>query len=464
VSLLQYDVAIIGGGPGGYTAAVRAAQKGKSVILIEKDQIGGTCLNWGCIPTKALAAGAEMISRIRHSQEFGIETGPVHVNYSKLLERKQRVVEQLKAGIEALLIKNKVEYCKGDARFLDDRTLSVSHADQSVRIVNARHIVIATGSSPALISSLGYDGQRVITSNEALMMSSVPERLTIIGGGVIGCEFASIFSILGSKVTIIEMQPSILSTMDREVSQLMSGLFRRQKIDIVTRASIAEVRKEADKVVVHLENGKEVEGDRVLLSIGRVLNSSDLGLQAVALVQGDRGEIIVNEQLETSIPGVFAVGDVTGKLQLAHVAATQALIAVDKICGITRSIDYAKVPSCIFTQPEIGSVGLTAEDAIKKGYAIKTAKFSLLSSGKAHAMGETAGFVKIIAESETNRLLGIHIVGAHASDLIAEAALALELGLTSERLAEVIHAHPTLSEAVLEAAEGIQGLSIHGVN
>ncbi|MBP2641388.1 MAG: dihydrolipoamide dehydrogenase [Firmicutes bacterium] len=464
MSLLKYDVAIIGGGPGGYTAAVRAAQKGKSVILIEKEQIGGTCLNWGCIPTKALAAGAEMISKIRHSQEFGIETGPVHVNFSKLMDRKQRVVEQLKAGIEALLIKNKVDYCQGEARFIDDRTLSVSNVDQNVRIVNARHIVIATGSGPALISSLGYDGQRVITSNEALMMSSIPERLIIIGGGVIGCEFASIFSILGSKVTIIEMQPSILSTMDREVSQLMSGLFRRQKIDIVTRASIAAVRKEAGKVVVQLENGKEVEGDRVLLSIGRVLNSSGLGLQEVGVEQGDRGEIIVNEQLETSVPGVFAIGDVTGRLQLAHVAATQALIAVDKICGITRSIDYAKVPSCIFTQPEIGSVGLTAEAAIKKGYSIKTAKFSLLSSGKAHAMGETTGFVKIIAESETNHLLGVHIVGAHASDLIAEGALALELGLTSERLTEVIHAHPTLSEAFLEAAEGIQGLSIHGVN
>ncbi|SHI96848.1 dihydrolipoyl dehydrogenase [Desulfofundulus thermosubterraneus] len=458
---MHYKIVVIGGGPGGYVAAIRAAQLGARVALVEKEELGGTCLNRGCIPTKVLAAAAEVLAGIRKAGEFGISTGTVEVDMAALIERKRQVVKRLASGIQFLLQKNKVELVRGTAMLTSPRTVKVSLPGGTEQELEAENIVLATGSSPALIKSLGYDGRQVITSDEALNLTSVPGRLLIIGGGVVGCEFASIFAALGSTVTVVEMMPTILPTVDKEVSRYVQGIFKRQGITIKTRAAIKAVRKDAGGVVAELESGEEIAADLVLISVGRVLNTGGLGLAEVGVTLGERGEVLVNERMETSVPGIYAAGDITGKIQLAHVASAQGLVAVHNILGHNREMNYRVVPACIFTRPEVGVVGLTAEEARAQGYEVKTAKFPMMACGKAQAMGETEGFVKVVADAQTDRILGVHIVGPHASDLVAEAALALEMDMTAARLAQVIHAHPTLAEAVLEAAEGIHGLAIH---
>ncbi|RKO68192.1 dihydrolipoyl dehydrogenase [Desulfofundulus salinus] len=458
---MRYKIVVIGGGPGGYVAAIRAAQLGARVALVEKEELGGTCLNRGCIPTKVLAAAAEILAGIKKAGEFGISTGAVEVDMAALIERKRQVVKRLASGIQFLLQKNKVELVRGTAMLTSPRTVKVILPGGSEQELEAENIVLATGSSPALIKSLGYDGRQVITSDEALNLASVPGRLLIIGGGVVGCEFASIFAALGSTVTVVEMMPTILPTVDKEVSRYVQGIFKRQGITIKTGATIKAVRKDAGGVVAELESGEEIAADLVLISVGRVLNTGGLGLAEVGVTLGERGEVLVNERMETSVPGIYAAGDITGKIQLAHVASAQGLVAVHNIMGHYRAMNYRVVPSCIFTRPEVGVVGLTAEEARAQGYEVKTAKFPMMACGKAQAMGETEGFVKMVADARTDRILGVHIVGPHASDLVAEAALALEMDMTAARLAQVIHAHPTLAEAVLEAAEGIHGLTIH---
>jgi dihydrolipoamide dehydrogenase len=458
---MRYRIIVIGGGPGGYVAAIRAAQLGARVALVEKEELGGTCLNRGCIPTKVLAAAADMLAGIKRAGEFGISTGAVEVDMAALMERKRQVVGRLVSGIQFLLKKNKVELVRGTAVLTSPRTVKVILSDGAEQELEAENIILATGSGPALIKSLGYDGRQVITSDEALNLTSVPERLLIVGGGVVGCEFASIMAALGSRVTLVEMMPSILPGADLEVSRYLQGIFKRQGITVRTGTTIKAVRKEAGGVMAELDGGEEIAADLVLISVGRVLNTGGLGLAEAGVALGQRGEVLVNERMETSVPGIYAVGDITGKIQLAHVASAQGLVAVHNIMGENREMDYRVVPSCIFTRPEVGMVGLTTEQARAQGYEVKTAKFPMMASGKAQAMGETEGFVKMVADARTGLLLGVHIVGPHASDLVAEAAVALEMNMTAEQLARVIHAHPTLAETIMEAAEGIHGLSIH---
>ncbi|WP_027357196.1 dihydrolipoyl dehydrogenase [Desulfofundulus thermocisternus] len=458
---MRYRIIVIGGGPGGYVAAIRAAQLGARVALVEKEELGGTCLNRGCIPTKVLAAAADMLAGIKRAGEFGISTGAVEVDMAALMERKRQVVGRLVSGIQFLLKKNKVELVRGTAVLTSPRTVKVILSDGAEQELEAENIILATGSGPALIKSLGYDGRQVITSDEALNLTSVPERLLIVGGGVVGCEFASIMAALGSRVTLVEMMPSILPGADLEVSRYLQGIFKRQGITVRTGTTIKAVRKEAGGVMAELDGGEEIAADLVLISVGRVLNTGGLGLAEAGVALGQRGEVLVNERMETSVPGIYAVGDITGKIQLAHVASAQGLVAVHNIMGENREMDYRVVPSCIFTRPEVGMVGLTTEQARAQGYEVKTAKFPMMASGKAQAMGETEGFVKMVADARTGFLLGVHIVGPHASDLVAEAAVALEMNMSAEQLARVIHAHPTLAETIMEAAEGIHGLSIH---
>lgn len=457
---MHYKLAVIGGGPGGYVAAIRAAQMGATVALVEKGNVGGTCLNRGCIPTKALTASAEIIHNVRRAAEFGIGAGEITVDIRRLMEHKNQVVARLVQGVEFLLKKNKVVLIRGAARLYGKGRVAVEGPDGAA-VLEADNIILATGTEPALIKTFGYDGQHVITSDEVLNLDEIPQRLLIIGGGVIGCEFACIFSALGSKVTVAELMPTILPQMDKEVARQMQGLMKRQGISIKTKVKIQEVRKQQGSVLAILEDSEEIEADKVLISIGRVMNLKSLGLEEVGVALGDRGEVVVNDRMETSVPGIYAIGDITGKIQLAHVASAQGLVAAENIIGHHRGMDYSVAPSCIFTHPEVGSVGMTSQEAESRGIKPKIGKFSFIANGKAQSMGEPDGFVKILADPDTDRILGAHIVGPHAADLIAEAALAMQAGLTAKQLADTIHAHPSLAEAVMEAAKAVYGLSIH---
>ncbi|MDD4169011.1 MAG: dihydrolipoyl dehydrogenase [Desulfotomaculaceae bacterium] len=458
---MSYNIVVIGAGPGGYVAAIRAAQLGARVALVEKDEVGGTCLNRGCIPTKTLTSSVELLHSIRRAAELGITTGEVKVDFSQLMERKTKIVSQLVTGVNYLIRKNKIELIKGLARLQAPGRVSVAMAGGEETVLATDNIIIATGTEPTQISALGYDGELVLTSNEILNIAAIPEKLVVIGGGVVGCEFACIFNALGTQVTVLEVMPTILPVIDQVAAKTMQGLLKRQGISVKTSINILEINKSARIVRVVLDSGEEIVADKVLISIGRTINSRALELEEVGVAVGQRGEIIVNDKLETSVPGIYAIGDITGKVQLAHVASAQGLVAVENILGRTKVMDYRVIPNCIFTHPEVAGVGLTTQEAKEKGIAVKTGKFPFIANGKAKAMGETDGFVKILADLKKDRILGVHIVGPHATDLIAEAALAIQMGVTVGQLAETIHAHPTLSEAVQEAAEAVHGISIH---
>ncbi|MDO7785777.1 dihydrolipoyl dehydrogenase [Desulforamulus aquiferis] len=458
---MQYKIVIIGGGPGGYVAAIRAAQMGAKVALIERERVGGTCLNWGCIPTKALVAGAELLRKIQSAGEFGITIENKEFNLAKLMERKDAVVNKMVTGINYLLKKNKVDLIPGAAKLGETGKVIVELNDGGISELAAENIILATGTKPATIAALGYDGQKVITSNEALILQEVPPELLIVGGGVIGCEFACIFAEMGSRVTIVEAMPTILPFTDRDAARQMQTILKRRGITVKTKAKIERVARTQEGVTAFLEGNEAIYADKVLISIGRTMNVMGLGLEEAGVALGQRGEVIVDEYLKTSVPGVYAIGDITGKVQLAHVASAQGLAAVENIMGQPRKMDYRVIPSCIFTIPEVAGVGLTIQQCEELGLKAKVGKFPFMASGKAAAMGETEGFVKCLADPETDKVLGVHIVGPHATDLISEAALAIKMGATVEQVTQVIHAHPTLAEALLEAAEAVHGRAIH---
>jgi dihydrolipoamide dehydrogenase len=427
---------------------------------VEKEKVGGTCLNRGCIPTKVLTAGVSTLHTVRRAAGFGIGTGEVSIDFNRLMERKREVVGRLVQGVEYLLKKNNIDLVRGTAKLNGRGRVAVEGHDGAGEL-EAGNIILATGTRPALIEALGYDGKRVITSDEALSLGEVPQRMIIIGGGAIGCEFAGIFSALGARVTVVEIMPTILPLMDKEVARQMQGLLKRQGITIKNKVNIKKVVRQNGSVTAVLEGGEEIAADKILISVGRVMNLQGLGLEEAGIALGERGEVLVNDMMETSVPNIYAIGDITGKVQLAHVASAQGMVAADNIMGKRRFMDYRVVPSCIFTHPEAASVGITTQEAETAGIKIKSGKFPFIASGKAQAMGETEGFVKFLSDPGTDRILGVHIVGPHASDLIAEAALAMQAGATVQQLAETIHAHPTLAESLMEAAGAVHGMSIH---
>jgi dihydrolipoamide dehydrogenase len=462
VFVLSYDLIVVGGGPGGYVAAIRASQLGAKVALVEKDSVGGTCLNRGCIPTKALIASTSVLENIKRAADFGLSVENYKIDFSKIMERKNAVVQQMLTGVNYLIKKNKIDLVAGTAKVLSNNKVEVTKEDGSIENIEGKHIVLATGSEPALISALGYNGKTVITSDEILNIESIPESLLIIGGGVIGCEFAIIFAGLGSKVTIVEAMPSILPMEDTELTRRFTLLLKKRGITVKTKAMIETVKEGPDGVEARLENGDVFKAEKVLISIGRTFNTKGLGLEEVGLELGPKGEILVNDYLETNIPGIYAIGDVTNKIQLAHVASAQGILLVENLFGGKKEkMDYSAVPSCIFTSPEIASVGITQEQAKEQGIEVNIGKFSFMACGKAVCIGETDGMVKFIADKATDKILGVHILGPHATDLIAEATLAINMGITSEQLAKTIHAHPTLAETLMEAAEGVHGKTIH---
>ena len=455
-----YDVGIIGGGPGGYVAAIKAAQLGGKVCLIEKGEWGGTCLNRGCIPTKTLFAVASLATQIQDAAGFGLKIQGAEVDYPQVLAHKNTTVTQLTGGITKLLKGNGVQTVNGVGTLTGKNTIEVSQIDGAKEQIDATKIIIATGSEPANIPLFEIDEEQVLTTTGMLNLQTLPESLVIVGGGVSGCEFASIFNGLGCRVTVIELLPTILATEDVQVIRQIRLFMKRKGIEIKTAVNITQVDKSETGVTATLASGEQIQAEKMLVSIGRQFNSEGVGLQQVG-VRTENGKIVVNERMETNIPGIYAVGDVASRYLLAHVASAEGVVAAQNCMGENAEIDYGTVPSCVFTIPEIAKVGMTEDEAKTEGYEFKVGRFPYAASGKALGMRETDGFVKVISDEEYGDILGVHILGAHASDLIHEAAVAIRLGASVADLAHTIHAHPTLGEIVMESAEAAYGQAIH---
>ncbi len=458
------DVVIIGGGPGGYVAAIRAAQLGAKVTLIEKDELGGICLNWGCIPTKALLRGVELLEALEGSKDFGIQFGEVSVDFSKLIARKDRAVKTLVSGVSGLMKSNGIEVMKGKARLISPQNIEVIDGKQQKLTFPARKIIIATGSVSADLPIPGGKLPGVIDSNGALQLAEVPESMVIIGAGPIGLEFGTIFAALGAKVTILEMLPQILPSEDPEIASSLDKSLRRYKMQILTGCQVKEVGEGAEgkrKVVALTGEGeKAFEAKYVLVAVGRKPNLDGLGLPEAGVRFSKKG-IEVNEKLETNVPGIYAIGDVTGQWLLAHFAMAQGEVAAKNALGQEAHMDSRVVPRCVYTLPEVAAVGMTEKQAQDAGYELKVGRFPFAANGKATVLGERSGLVKIIAETKYDEILGVHIFGPHATDLIGEAVLAMRLEGTAPDMAQAIHPHPTLSEAMMEAAFDVDGRAVH---
>ena len=455
---------IIGAGPGGYVAALKAARLGAQVTVVEADEVGGACLNRGCIPTKALIGSVEALQKAKRTGEFGLElSGSVAPNLSKIMERKNKIVSTQCKGIRSLFKSWGITLVEGRGILLDDEQVEVRRKDGATEKIATDRIIIGTGSRPARMPLFPFDGEHVLSSDDALSIKAVPKSLIIVGAGVIGCEFACIFSELGAEVAMVEMLPHVLSTEDHEISETLERELKKKRIKVMTGVTVEKAESRSDGIHIFLKEGKELMAEKLLVSTGRSFNTEGMGLEAVGIRRGDKGEIIVNEQMETNIKGIYAIGDVTGGMLLAHVASSEGIVAAYNACGIDRKMDCSAVPAGIFTLPEIGSVGLREHHAAEKGIRVRTGHFPFRALGKAHAMGEIAGMVKIVADAVTDKVLGVHIIGAHASDLVHEGALAIRAGLTVREVGGMIHAHPALSEGLMEAAEDVHGEAIHTV-
>jgi dihydrolipoamide dehydrogenase len=455
-------IAILGAGPGGYVAAIRAAQLGAEVTVIEESEVGGTCLHWGCIPTKTLIASAEVLHKAKNAQSFGLQLdGSISPNIQKIVDRKNKVVGIQVKGIRGLFKSWGVRLVEGRGVMVGPKKLNVTLKDGSTEEVDTDRIIIATGSKPAHIPVFPFDGKRIISSDQAINPDSVPKSLLIVGAGVIGCEFAFIYKEFGAEVTMVELMPNAVSTEDEEISQILERELKKSKIKLLTNTSVEKVDVKEEGVSVQLSKGNTVEVEKVLVSIGRAVNSENIGLEEVGVKKGQRGELIVDSRMQTNIDGVYAIGDVVGGIMLAHLASKEGIVAAENAMDGNTEVNYDVIPAAIFTSPEIGSVGLREKQAVEKGIKYKVGRFQFRALGKAHAMGEIAGLFKIISDKETDKILGAHIIGPHASDLVHEAAVAMEKGLTSKDIAHTIHAHPTLAEGIMEAAEDVYDSAIH---
>lgn len=459
--MADYDLMVIGGGPGGYVAALRGAQLGARVALVEEERVGGVCLNEGCIPTKALTRSVELLLDIERAQEFGILVSEPALDFAKMMARKEMVVERLVSGVEALLQARKVELFKGRGRLLAPNKVAVGGEELSTR-----SIIIATGAEPGKPPVAGLDLEGVLTSSEILELEEAPSDLVIVGGGVIGMEFASIFNALGTKVTVIEMLPSLLPPVDEELSRRYLNLVRREGVEVHLNSPLRGVQQKRPGLLVEYggdEKVDSVEADYVLIATGRLPYTEGLGLAELGVPCGKGRAIVVDDYLQTTVPGVYAVGDVTGGWMLAHVASRQGEIAAENALGDKKGIDYRAVPYCVFALPEMAGVGLTEQEVKGKGIPYKKSIFRFGASGRALTMGETTGLVKMLCH-EGGQVQGLHIMGPHATDLIAEGALAIQMGATASDIVATIHAHPTLPEAVREAALGQLGGAIHALS
>jgi dihydrolipoamide dehydrogenase len=452
----KYDIAVIGSGPGGYHAAIKAAKFGKKCALIEKDAVGGVCLNRGCIPTKAFASSAHAFQLIKNSQNFGINTTDAAYDFSNVQQRKQDIVNKLKKGTEQLLKANKVDIILGEARFKDKNTLIVS--DQAIY---AENIIIATGSSWINIPNINPDGNNIVTSDEILEWKELPASITIVGGGYIGCEFASILNAMEVEVTVVEATESLIPNADINIIRMLSREFKKKGIKVFTQVTAESIQIENNKVKTTLSNGEKVSSEKLLVSIGRKPDATNLNLENIGVKIGQKGEITVDENFKTNIDGIYAIGDVTGQVMLAHVASEQGVACVGNICG-HESTYNTHIPACIFTEPEIAYVGMTEKELKEKQIEYQAGKFAFAAMGKPIVDGAPEGQIIVYAGND-NKLLGVHIIGKDASVIIAEASLAIKNGLTIDQITETIHAHPTTPEVFLEAVRDVNGDAIHKV-
>lgn len=455
-----FDVIVIGAGPGGYPAAIRAAQKGKKVALIEAKKAGGTCLHRGCIPSKALIAGAEFYTSLKKGSVFGLTISGIKFDYSQLALHKDNTVEKMSRGLEGLLSANRIQLFKGYGKFISQREVKVLGENNA--LLKADKIIIATGSEPKMFPQFAFDGKNIHDSTSLLALKKLPKSLLIIGGGVIGCEFASLYSSLGVEVTILELLPRILSTESIDVSQALTKIFSRNGVKVEASVQVEKVAlNSSEEVEIILKDGRILKGEMSLISVGRSLNTKEIGLEKAGVAVEASGLIPVNEKMETNIEGIYAVGDIASRWWLAHVASHQGIIAAENACGGQEKMSYKAIPSVIFTHPEIASVGLSLENALKQGYKAITSAFPFQALGKSQASLNTEGFAQIVIDKETGEILGAQVVGQEASTLISEMTLAIENELTIECLEKTIHPHPTLEEAWGEAAFIAQGFPIH---
>jgi dihydrolipoamide dehydrogenase len=460
----EKKLVIIGGGPAGYVGAIRASQLKANVTLIEKDEVGGTCLNVGCIPTKVLTSTAHLFLSMKGSNRWGLKAQEVNLDFPQVMRRKHMVAQRLVTGVKSLLKANGVNLIKGTANFSDEKVIEVKTDKDEIRRVEADKILIASGSVPIMLPIPGMELEGVVDSTGALSFSEIPKSMLIIGGGAIGCEFAYIYHSFGTQITIVEMLSQILPGEDQEIVASLRTSMERAGIKIFTDSKASKITsgREGKKIItVSSSKGEiDIEAEKILVSVGRKANTKDLGLEKLGLKM-DRSNILVDEYLKTNLPDVYAAGDCIGNWLLAHVASQEAELAVENALGAKRKMDYTAVPRCVFTHPEIGSVGLTEKQATDQGMKIKTGKFPFLANGRAQAENETEGMVKIIADANSNKILGAHILGPRATDLIAELTLAMKMEAKTEDVIDTIHAHPTLAEPVREAALKLEGRPIH---
>ncbi len=457
----EYDLVVIGAGPGGYVAAIRAAQLGLKCAVVERDALGGVCLNWGCIPSKALLRNAEVVSYFKRAEEFGLSFDNFTADYSVAIERSRRVVDRNVRGVSYLLRKNEVDHITGEATLGGNGVIEVAPDGQRLQ---AKSIIIATGARPRSIPALPIDGNKIITSKEAIVLADLPESMVIVGGGAIGLEFAYLYRMYGVDVTIVELLPRLAPNEDQEISRQVERSFSRYGVNIITGAGVTGVSEAGSRLHVSVsrnDSEQTIVCDKVLVAIGVQANSENLGLESLG-VATEGGYVQVDNTMASSVPGIYAIGDVTGKLALAHVASAQATVAAEAIAGLeTQPLDYAMMPRATYCQPQIASFGLTESQAAEAGHDVKIGKFNIQANGKALGMGETDGMIKLVVDSRYGEILGAHLVGPEVTELLGELALTRLLEGTTLELGWLVHAHPTISEIIKEAALAAEGRAVH---
>ena len=457
----EYDLVVVGAGPGGYVAAIRAAQLGLSTVVVERDELGGVCLNWGCIPSKSLLKNAEILSLIHRGEEFGFYFDNLRVDYAKAIDRSRGVVDRNTKGIAFLLRKNKVEHIRGEASLRDSHTLEIAPEG---RVIRAKNVILATGARARSIPALPIDGERVMTSRHALELKQLPSSVIIVGAGATGMEFAYLYNAYGVKVTVVELLPRVVPNEDEEISHELERALSREGITFMTGAGVTEMTRIEGGSRLKVESSNqvtEIEGEKVLVAIGVQANTEDLGLNGLG-VATERGFIQVDDNMGTNVPGIYAIGDVTGKLLLAHVASAQGVMAAETISGAeSQPLDYVNMPRATYCIPQVASFGLTEQQAREQGYGVKIGKFPFQASGKAVAIAETAGTVKLVVDNKYGELLGAHLIGPEVTELLAELSMARLLEGTTHELGWMVYSHPTLSEVLKEAALDADGGAIH---
>jgi dihydrolipoamide dehydrogenase len=461
---MNYDVIVIGSGPGGYVAAIRASQLGLKTAIIERENLGGICLNWGCIPTKALLKSAQVFEYLNHAKDYGISADNIKADFGAVVKRSRDVADGMSKGIQFLMKKNKIDVIMGTATVKAGKKVDVKAADGKVSTVEAKHIIIATGARSRQLPNLPQDGKKIIGYREAMNLPKQPKTMVVVGSGAIGVEFAYFYATMGTKVTIVEFLPNIVPVEDEEVSKQLEKSLKKIGIDIMTEASVESVDTKGDisKATVKTKTGNVIlEAEIVLSAVGIEANISGLGLESVGIAT-DKGKIVTDKFYATNVPGYYAIGDCVGGQALAHVASAEGITCVEKIAGVhTEAIDYNNIPGCTYCQPEVASVGMTEKQAKEKGYTLKVGKFPFSASGKASASGAKDGFIKLIFDAKYGEILGAHMIGANVTEMIAEIVAIRKLETTGHELIKTIHPHPTMSEAIMEAAAAAYGEVIH---